>query len=62
METGLPKFKTESGAELSEVLRTMGIRDLFDADRADLHRTATTTEGNLFVSKILHKAFIETDT
>ena len=62
METGLPKFKTESGAELSEVLRTMGIRDLFDADRADLHRTATTPEGNLFVSKILHKAFIETDT
>lgn len=62
VETGLPKFKTESGAELSEVLRTMGIRDLFDADRADLHRTATTTEGNLFVSKILHKAFIETDT
>ncbi len=62
VETGLPKFKTESGAELSEVLRTMGIRDLFDADRADLHRTATTPEGNLFVSKILHKAFIETDT
>ena len=62
VETGLPKFKTESGAELSEALRTMGIRDLFDADRAELHRTATTPEGNLFVSKILHKAFIETDT
>lgn len=62
VETGLPKFKTESGAELSTALRAMGIRDVFDAERADLSRTATTPEGNLFVSKVLHKAFIETDT
>ena len=62
VETGMPKFKTESGAELSAALQAMGIRDLFDADRADLSLMATVTDGNLFVSRILHKAFLETDT
>ena len=62
VETGMPKFKTESGAELSTALKAMGIRDLFDADRADLSPMATVTDGNLYVSRILHKTFIETDT
>ncbi len=62
VETGMPKFKTESGAELSTALKAMGIRDLFDADRADLSLMATVTDGNLYVSRILHKTFIETDT
>lgn len=62
VETGMPKFKTESGAELSAALQAMGIRDLFDADRADLSLMATVNGGNLFVSRILHKAFLETDT
>lgn len=62
VETGLPRFKTECGIELSSLLCEMGICDMFDAKKADLSNMATSTNGNIFVSEIKQQAVIETDT
>lgn len=62
LETGIPKFKTECDFEMKQVLESMGIRDLFDDEKAELSNMATSSNGNIFVSQIKQKAVIETDT
>ena len=47
---------------LEESLKSMGITDLFDQDAADLNVMASYKDGNLYVSQVKHKTFIETDT
>ena len=54
----LPKFETEYSAELSEVLRGMGMELAFDVDRADFSGLGSSTEGNLFLGQVLHKTCI----
>lgn len=53
----MPKFETEYDAELSEVLKAMGMTDAFDADGADFSRMAT-AEYNIYISQVLHKTEI----
>lgn len=53
----IPKFETEYDAELSEVLKAMGMTDAFDADGADFSRMAT-AEYNIYISQVLHKTEI----
>ena len=52
-----PRFKIEESLDLHDVLKSMGIKDLFDENRADLSGMDGTRE--LYVSKIFHKAFVE---
>ena len=56
--TGLPKFQTEFDAEMSEVLKTMGMTDAFDSNKADFSSLATYNGGNIFLNRVLHKTFI----
>lgn len=53
----MPKFETEYDAELSKVLKAMGMTDAFDADGADFSRMAT-AEYNIYISQVLHKTYI----
>ena len=53
----LPKFKIEVSLDLAEVLQNMGIVDLFNPTLADL--SGIDPKGKLYVSNIIHKAFIE---
>lgn len=62
VRTGLPKFKNQCSMNLEESLKSMGITDLFDQDAADLNAMASYKDGNLYVSQVKHKTFIETDT
>lgn len=56
--TGLPKFQTEFDTEMSEVLKTMGMTDAFDSNKADFSSLATYSGGNIFLNRVIHKTFI----
>ncbi|ESN95908.1 hypothetical protein HELRODRAFT_114508 [Helobdella robusta] len=53
----LPRFKLETSFEANDVLKQLGIIDLFSDSRADLSKIDGTKE--LYVSKVIHKAFVE---
>jgi serpin B len=62
----LPKFEFDFSAGLSDTLKTLGMTDAFDPDRADFTGMIDVAEGedpqeNLVISDVLHKAFISVD-
>lgn len=57
IQAALPKFEMEYSAELSGVLKAMGMEAAFDSSRADFTSMAT-CRNNLFVGKVLHKNFL----
>ncbi|MBN1952781.1 MAG: serpin family protein [Bacteroidales bacterium] len=54
---GLPKFKFEYEKELKEILGLMGMGIAFEAGLADF--TGINPDGNLFISKVKHKTFVD---
>ena len=61
VEIALPKFKAEFSAELSENLKALGMTDAFDGVNADFTDLGTSDEGNIYISRVLHKTFIQVD-
>ena len=61
VEIALPKFKAEFSAELSENLKALGMTDAFDGEKADFTALGTSDEGNIYISRVLHKTFIQVD-
>lgn len=57
----LPKFSYEYELTMNEMLKEMGMPTVFDSENADLSRLGHSTEGNLFISQVLHKTFIQVD-
>ncbi|NXI79741.1 ILEU inhibitor, partial [Rhipidura dahli] len=53
----LPKFKLEESYDLESDLAAMGLLDLFDSGKADL--SGMSGARDLFLSKVIHKAFVE---
>ena len=53
--------KLEYDIEMSDVLQSMGMKDLFQEKVADLSALGESSGGNLFVSRVLHKTFIAVD-
>ena len=53
----IPKFKLETEYTLNNILSDMGMKDAFIPDIADFSGMDGTK--NLFISKVLHKAFVE---
>jgi serine protease inhibitor len=60
VHTMMPKFTTEYSVEMSDILIMMGMEDAFDAYKADL-KDLGTAEGNLYISRVIHKTKIEVD-
>ncbi len=59
-EVLLPRFRLTRDFELSQALMALGMRDAFDASRADF----SGMDGRrrwLYVSQVIHKAFIDVD-
>jgi len=56
VEVFLPKFKLSQQFDLNDVLSKMGAEEMFIPGRADL---SGITAEPLFVSKVVHKAFVE---
>ncbi|MGN1144149.1 MAG: serpin family protein, partial [Anaerovoracaceae bacterium] len=64
VETTMPMFQMEYTAgkeKLIPVLESMGMTDLFDSGRADLSGMAVSSRGNIYVSSVAQKCFIEVD-
>lgn len=61
VEIALPKFKAEFSAELSKNLKALGMTDAFDGANADFTALGTSDEGNIYISRVLHKTFIQVD-
>ena len=56
-EVWLPKFKLDLTLDLIEFLTKLGMKDLFDERRC--HLSGISEMKDLFVSKAIHKAFVE---
>ena len=56
--TAIPKFETGYSVEMSELLQAMGMTNAFDADLADFSGLGTSTAGNIFISRVLHKTYL----
>ena len=53
----LPRFKLESQVtDLSDCLKSLGMKDMFDASKADFSKMAA---NDVYVSKVLQKAYLE---
>lgn len=58
VHTSIPKFETEYKVEMSEILQSMGMTEAFDMYNADFEGLGTSTGGNIYISRVLHKTFI----
>ena len=61
VEIAMPKFKSEFSAELSDSLQALGMTDAFDGEKADFTALGTSDEGNICISNVFHKTFLQVD-
>jgi len=59
LELTMPKFTFESQFDLPDALKSMGMLDAFDPDLADF--SGMTAQDDLFISDVIHKAFVGVD-
>ncbi|XP_033842009.1 leukocyte elastase inhibitor-like isoform X2 [Periophthalmus magnuspinnatus] len=57
VQLGLPRFKMEETYDLKNVLTSMGMVDAFDMGRSNF--SGMSPGNDLFLSKVVHKAFVE---
>ena len=60
VETQIPKFEIEYEAQLGDALKSMGMKDLFDPDLADLSGIGKSA-GKLFIGSVIQKTYISVD-
>jgi serpin B len=58
VKTSIPKFETEYSVEMSAILSSMGMEDGFNPEKANFKGLGTSTAGNIYISRVLHKTFI----
>jgi serpin B len=59
VEVTLPKFKFSSQFRLDDTLKGLGMKDAFDAGKADFSKM--TAQERLYISAVIHKAFVAVD-
>jgi serpin B len=58
----IPKFKFDWNMQMGDILRDMGMKSAFDPGNADFSgMSAKMPDGNLYISAVIHKAWIETN-
>lgn len=55
----MPQFEAEFSAELSDVLKQMGIVDAFNEENADFSKLSASNDRNAFINRVLHKTYIQ---
>ena len=61
VQAWIPRYESSYSAELGDILQNMGIRDGFDSSRADFSGIGHSANGNIFISRVVHKAYIAVD-
>ncbi len=61
VETIIPKFSYDDDIEMSGALKALGMPLPFDAEKADFSALGSSGNGNIFISRVLHKAYIAVD-
>lgn len=61
IDAAIPKFTSEYSINMNHALSSMGMKDAFDEDQADFSNMASSQLGNLYISAVLHKTYIEVD-
>ncbi len=61
VKTAIPKFESEYAVEMGDILKAMGMTDAFDMSLADFTGLGKSEEGNIFISKVIHKTYIAVD-
>lgn len=61
VETAIPKFSYDYDIEMSGALKALGMTLPFDAAKADFSALGSSDSGNIFISRVLHKAYIAVD-
>lgn len=57
----MPEFTYEYDREMSNDFKALGATDAFEGDKADLSAMAHSDAGNLYISRVLHKTYIQHD-
>lgn len=59
VNAAIPKFQTTYETELSDTLSKMGMPDAFSETAADFSKMCTSSQGNVFIGRVLHKTCLE---
>jgi serpin B len=59
VHTMMPEFKSDYMITLNDTLKNLGAKTVFDQGKCDLTGIAKPKDGNLFLSKVIHKTHIE---
>ena len=57
--TSMPKFESKYEITLNDVLKSMGMEDAFDMDNADFTKIISSEDYNAYISKVIHKTYID---
>lgn len=61
VQLAMPKFEFRAEFSLPDALESLGMIDAFDGGNADFSAIADVADGNLFISDVIHQAFISVD-
>ena len=61
VDAAIPKFECTYSTEMSEILKAMGMTDAFNCAAADFSGIGRSADGNLYISRVLHKSYIAVD-
>ena len=61
LEAAMPKFSYAYDIEMSDALKALGMTVPFDAALADFSGLGCSPDGNIYICRVLHKAYIAVD-
>ena len=61
VETAMPKFSYDYDIEMGGALKALGMTNPFEPSKADFSALGHSDSGNIFISRVLHKAYIAVD-
>ena len=61
VKAAIPKFSYDYDIEMGGALKALGMTNPFEPSKADFSALGSSDNGNIFISRVLHKAYIAVD-